>query len=56
MFPHEVNMHKPRKRLINANYSENGAWMNHKQPNSQDTWWLDLGRVPHFPPCRILGD
>jgi len=26
-----INLHKPKERVINASWSQNGAWMKHKQ-------------------------
>ncbi len=42
---------------MNPKNNENGAWMNHKQFNSYDTPWLELGSlVHHFPPYSMFYD
>ncbi len=32
-----INLHKLRKKTINACWNQNGAWMNHEQQFSQDS-------------------
>jgi hypothetical protein len=47
----EVNLHKPRKKVVNGNWNQNGAKMvhnSHGQPNSQDTPQLKFGKSSPF--------
>jgi hypothetical protein len=43
---------KTNKRVVNASYDQNGAWMNHEQQIenklSQNSPWLELEEIHHF--------
>jgi hypothetical protein len=43
-------MHKPRKKVVITNLSENSAKTSHKQPNFQNTPQLGLAKNSLFSP------
>lgn len=42
----KINLHKPRKRIVNIIWSQNVVWTNHEQVKFIKHTWLGLGKKP----------